>query len=636
MSEKNEEPEMIIDTSKMNAGKADAMEVAEGARQTKWEHPSFGSELFMGVFKPDMIYPFPEQSDEDKKIGDDYVKKVMDFLEDKLDPEEVDETRTIPSEVFDGLAEMGIFAMKIAKEYGGLGFSQVNYNRVMMAVSSYCGSTAVLISAHQSIGVPQPLKMFGTEEQKKAWLPKFREGKISAFALTEPDVGSDPAQMSTTATLTEDGKHYIINGLKLWCTNGPIADILVVMAKTEPIIKNGREIKQITAMIVEKGMPGFEVQHRCDFMGIRGINNGLLSFKNVKVPVENVILGPGKGLKLALATLNTGRLTLPAACTGMAKACVNIVRRWGNERVQWGAAIGKHEAGAQKISYIASHTFAMEAVTHLTSHWADHKDKDIRIEAAMAKMFCSEIAWEVIDQTMQFRGGRGYEKANSLKERGDTPFPVERMMRECRINRIIEGTTDIMKLFLAREAMDPHLTVAQDLIKKHVPMGQKIKSGVKLAGFYSTWYPTQWVNSSLWNTYDHLGKLATHYSYIESTAHRLARTIFHYMGIYQDRLERKQILLGRLMEIGTELFAMTTTCSYALLKMEEMNEDETPKYLADVFCLASKRRIENLFDEISDNDDDKSVKLAKSILAGDLKWMEEGVSHTPSMGNTPE
>lgn len=636
MSEKNEEPEMIIDTSKMNAGKADAMEVAEGARQTKWEHPSFGSELFMGVFKPDMIYPFPEQSDEDKKIGDDYVKKVMDFLEDKLDPEEVDETRTIPSEVFDGLAEMGIFAMKIAKEYGGLGFSQVNYNRVMMAVSSYCGSTAVLISAHQSIGVPQPLKMFGTEEQKKAWLPKFREGKISAFALTEPDVGSDPAQMSTTATLTEDGKHYIINGLKLWCTNGPIADILVVMAKTEPIIKNGREIKQITAMIVEKGMPGFEVQHRCDFMGIRGINNGLLSFKNVKVPVENVILGPGKGLKLALATLNTGRLTLPAACTGMAKACVNIVRRWGNERVQWGAAIGKHEAGAQKISYIASHTFAMEAVTHLTSHWADHKDKDIRIEAAMAKMFCSEIAWEVIDQTMQFRGGRGYEKANSLKERGDTPFPVERMMRECRINRIIEGTTDIMKLFLAREAMDPHLTVAQDLIKKHVPMGQKIKSGVKLAGFYSTWYPTQWVNSSLWNTYDHLGKLATHYSYIESTAHRLARTIFHYMGIYQDRLERKQILLGRLMEIGTELFAMTTTCSYALLKMEEMKEDETPKYLADVFCLASKRRIENLFDEISDNDDDKSVKLAKSILAGDLKWMEEGVSHTPSMGNTPE
>lgn len=636
MSEAQEENEMIIDTSKMSAGKADALEVTESARQTKWEHPSFGSELFMGVFKPDMIYPFPDQSQEDSKIGDEYVAQVMDYLEKNLDPEEVDETRTIPSEVIQGLADLGIFAMKIAKEYGGLGFSQVNYNRVMMAVSSYCGSTAVLISAHQSIGVPQPLKMFGTEEQKKAWLPQFRDGKISAFALTEPDVGSDPAQMSTEAVLSEDGKHYILNGRKLWCTNGPIADILVVMAKTEPKVKNGREIKQITAMIVEKGTPGFEVEFRCDFMGIRGINNGMLTFKDVKVPVENVILGPGKGLKLALATLNTGRLTLPAACTGMAKACVNIVRRWGNERVQWGAAIGKHEAGAQKISYIASHTFAMEAVTYLTSHWADQKDKDIRIEAAMAKMFCSEVAWDIIDETMQFRGGRGYEKASSLKDRGETPFPVERMMRECRINRIIEGTTDIMKLFLAREAMDPHLNIAQDLIKQHVPVGQKIKSGVKLAGFYSTWYPTQWVNSSLWNTYDHLGKLSKHYSYIESTAHRLARTIFHYMGIYQDRLERKQMLLGRLMEIGTELFAMSSTCSYALLKMSKMGDDETPKYLADVFCLASRRKIERLFDELSDNDDDKSVKLAKSVLNGDLQWMEEGVSLTPSAGNTPE
>ncbi len=638
MGEENNaaQDEMIIDTSKMNAGKASAMEVAEGARQTKWEHPSFGGEIFMGVFKPDMIFPFPEQSEEDKKIGDDYVKKIMDFLEANLDPEEVDETRTIPSLVVDGMADMGVFAMKVPKEYAGLGFTQVNYNRVMMAISSYCGSTAVLISAHQSIGVPQPLKMFGTKEQKEAWLPRFREGKISAFALTEPNVGSDPAQMATEAVLTEDGQHYIINGDKLWCTNGPIADILVVMAKTAPIMRGDKEIKQITALIVEKGMPGFEVIHRCDFMGIRGINNGLIRFTNVKVPVGNVILGPGKGLKLALATLNTGRLTLPAACTGMAKACLNSARRWGSERVQWGAPIGKHEAGAKKIAFIASSTFAMEAVTFLTSHWADHKDKDIRIEAAMAKMFCSELAWDVVDETMQFRGGRGYERATSLKERGETPFPIERMMRECRINRIIEGTTDIMKLFLAREAMDPHLTVAADLLKKHVPVGQKIRSGVKLAGFYSMWYPTQWVNSSLWNTYDDLGGLSKHFSYVETTSHRLARTIFHYMGIYQDRLEHKQMLLGRLMEIGTELFAISTTCSYAAHKMSLTEGDETPKYLADVFSLESKRKIERLFDEISDNDDTKAVKLAQSVLDGDITWLEDGISTTPSIGNTPE
>jgi alkylation response protein AidB-like acyl-CoA dehydrogenase len=623
MSDNNEE--MIIDTSKMNAGKRAALEVAEAAREEKISKASFGGDLFMGDFKPELMHPFPKQTPEDKAIGDKLVEEVSSYLEENLDPEEVDETRTIPPEVVDGLAKMGLFAMKVAKEYNGLGLSQVNYNRVMLAVSSWCGSTAVLLSAHQSIGVPQPLKMFGTKEQKEKFLPMFREGKISAFALTEPGVGSDPAQMQTEATLSADGKHYVISGEKLWCTNGPIADILVVMAKTEPIMRNGKEIPQITAFIVEKNMPGFTVAHRCDFMGIRGINNGLLKFDNVKVPVENIILEKGKGLKLALATLNTGRLTLPAACTGMAKQCLQIARRWGNERVQWGASIGKHEAGSRKISYIASHSFAMEAVTFLTSSWADDPEKDIRIEAAMAKMFCSEVAWKIVDETMQLRGGRGYEKASSLKARGELGFGVERMMRECRINRIIEGTTDIMQLFLAREAMDPHLRIAADLIKKHSPMDKKLKAGVDLAKFYSTWYPNQWVNSGLWNNHSDKGALSKHYSFVEGMSHKLARTIFHFMGLYQDRLERKQVLLGNLIDIGTELFAMTATCSFALQRLEENPEDLTPKYLADVFCLNAEERVEELFNRIQHNSTDKQNKLARSVLEGDIKWLEEGI-----------
>jgi hypothetical protein len=626
----SQEEEMIIDTSKMSEGKRDALEIAEAARETIWDKPSFASQLFMGLFQPQMVTPFPTQSQAEREIGDAMITKVSEYLVKNLDAEEVDATRTIPAEVITGLSEMGIFAMKISKEYGGLGLSQVNYNRVMMAISSYCGSTAVLVSAHQSIGVPQPLKQFGTKEQKEKFLPQFSEGKLSAFALTEPNVGSDPAQMSTEAVLTEDGSHFIINGRKLWCTNGPIADIIVVMAQTPPKMVRGREIKQITAFIVEKSMPGITVEHRCDFMGIRGIQNGLMRFDNVKVPAENIILGEGKGLKLALSTLNFGRLTLPAACTGMAKACLNICRRWGNERVQWGAAIGKHEAGAEKLAHISSHTFAMEAVTNLTSHWADMGDRDIRIEAAMAKMFCSEVAWDIIDETMQFRGGRGYERASSLKERGETPFPVERMLRDCRINRIIEGTTEIMQLFLAREAMDPHLKVAADLLKKHTPIGKKVTSGIKLAGFYSTWYPTQWINSSLWHNHGDMDKLAKHYSYIETNSHKLARTIFHYMGLYQDRLERKQLILASLVNIGTELFAMSATCSYAIQKIKDEPElDQTPKYLADVFCLASRRRIEAEFERLDDNDDAKNLKLAKSVLKGDVSWLEDGVIHTP-------
>ena len=252
----------------------------------------------------------------------------------------------------------------------------MNYNRIMIMIASYCGSTTVLASAHQSIGVPQPLKMFGTEEQKATYYPRFVEGAISAFALTEPDVGSDPAQMQTEAKISADGKYYLLNGAKQWCTNSPIADVFVVMAKTAPKIVHGKERRQVTAFIVERDTPGVEVTQRCEFMGLSGMQNGNLKFTDVRMPVENMIGAEGRGLKLALDTLNIGRLTLPAACTGMAKQCLSIVRRWGNERVQWGQPIGHHEAGREKTAFIASTTFAMEALTMLTSRYADMQHVD--------------------------------------------------------------------------------------------------------------------------------------------------------------------------------------------------------------------------------------------------------------------
>jgi len=620
--ENQKDEEMLIDTSGMSEGKRAALEVAESARDTRDHAGSFGSNLFMGIFSSEMIHPFPLQSEEEKKLGDDLIKKVSSYLKENLDPEMVDEERTVPTDVIKGLADMGLFAMKVPKVYNGLELSQVNYNRVMAAIASYCGSTAVLLSAHQSIGVPQPLKLFGTEEQKKTFLPKFREGAISAFALTEIDVGSDPAQMSTEAIPNEDGSQFTINGTKLYTTNGPIADLMVVMAKTAPKVVKGREIPQITAFIVDAKTEGIETVHRCDFMGIRGIHNGLISFKDVKVPADNIILGEGKGLKLALATLNTGRLTLPGACAGMSKQCLSIVRRWGNKRKQWGLPVGYHEAGRNKISFIASSTFAQEAVALITSHWADDPSRDIRIEAAMAKLFSTEQCWSVVDTTMQFRGGRGYEKAKSLRERGEEPYPVERMMREARINTIIEGTSDIMRLFLAREAMDPHLKVAADLLKRHTATGKKISAGIKLAKYYSTWYPAQWINTSLWSSYTELEELSDHFHYVDSTSHKLARTIFHLMGLYRDKLERHQNALGRLMDIGTELFVMATTCSYAVSIKKEHQE---ATLLADNWCLHARKRIERLFEDISSNHDGLDNKLAGETLKGDLKWLEEGI-----------
>jgi alkylation response protein AidB-like acyl-CoA dehydrogenase len=615
--------EPIIDTSKMGAGKRQAMEVAEAARERVWTGEGFAQRLFMGRFDSDSVRIFPMQDAADRAVGDQLCAEVGMFLTANLDPEEVDASRTIPQDVISGLAKMGVFAMKVPKEYGGLGLSQVNYNRVMMLIASWCGSTAVLVSAHQSIGVPQPLKLFGTPEQKAKWFPRFREGAISAFALTEPGVGSDPSQLSTFAAKSEDGSHFIINGEKLWCTNGPIADLMVVMCRTAPVMVNGRERPQITALVVEKGMPGIEVVHRCDFMGIRAIQNGLIRFHDVRVPAENVLWGEGKGLKLALTTLNTGRLTLPAACTGMAKQCLSICRRWGNERVQWGLPVGKHEAGRDKLAFIAASTFAMEAVTWLTSHWADDHSRDIRIEAAMAKLFCSETAWTIVDQTMQFRGGRGYEKASSLKARGEEPFPVERMLRDCRINRIIEGTSEIMRLFLAREAMDPHLRQAKDLLLPKVPVAVRARAGVRLAAHYTAWYLGQWVNGSLWSGHDEMGPLAHRYQYLDAQAHRLARTIFHYMGMYRDKLERQQLLLGHLMEIGTELFAMAATCSFA--RSLATKEDTTPIALAEHFCDLATRRIEQHFRDLH-IDQSGMHGLAKQVLSGDLKWLEGGIA----------
>ncbi|HXC63604.1 MAG TPA: acyl-CoA dehydrogenase family protein, partial [bacterium] len=244
-----------IDTSKMSKGKADAMEVAEESRQSTWEHPSFVGELFMGRFRDDLVSPYPVQGPEDRAVGDELLGRLQEFLEKNVDAEKIDLDQDIPAEVIKGLADLGLFGMKIPKDYGGLGLSQVNYNRAIALVASHCGSTAVWLSAHQSIGVPQPLKLFGTPEQKHEWLPKFAKGAVSAFALTEPEVGSDPAKMTTTATPSEDGNAYLINGVKLWCTNGLVADYIVVMARTPDVEVKGKQRKQITAFIVDTKTP---------------------------------------------------------------------------------------------------------------------------------------------------------------------------------------------------------------------------------------------------------------------------------------------------------------------------------------------------------------------------------------------
>ncbi len=598
----------------------EAMDVAEASRETEWEKPSFVGGLFLGNLDVDLIHPFPEQPAADKAEADDFLNRLERFLAESVDAEKIDAQGEYDYELFKGFNKLGAWGMKIPKEYGGLGFSATNYNRAIGLVATWCGSSVAWLSAHQSIGVPQPLKLFGTEEQKKKYLPRLANGAISAFALTEPGVGSDPAKMQTMATPSPDGKGWIINGEKLWCTNGTKAEIIVVMCQTPPKVVKGKEKKQITAFIVETNTPGFSVEHRCQFMGLRGIGNALLKFDNVYVPNENLLWGEGKGLKLALITLNTGRLTIPAGCAASGRRMLEIAKEWANDRVQWGAPIGKHEAVAQKIAWMASHTFAMEAIVWLTSGLADRGDVDLRLEAAMAKLFNTEVAWQCVDHLVQIRGGRGYETSESLRARGEKGYPVERIMRDMRINRIFEGTSEIQHLFIAREAVDPHMKRGFKILQPETPMGEKVSAAAKAGVFYAGWYPSRYLGWSRKPKYGQFGKLSKHMAYVERTSRRLSRAIFHAMMRYQAKLERKQAVLFRIVDIGTDLFAMSSAITYAtmLAKKGQKNAME----LADVFCREARIRIENTFNSLFTDYDDAAYKLVQEMMKGQYDWFE--------------
>ncbi len=463
----------VIDTSKMAKGQREALELAEAARDPLEDRGSFASNLFVGRYDFDRIYPYPAQSVEDRAAGEEFLQKLETYLREHVDPDEIDRTGEIPPENFKGLAEMGAFGIKVPKKYGGLGLSQSNYGRAAVLLGSWDGNVAALVSAHQSIGVAQPLLLFGTEEQKQKYLPRVAGGEISAFALTETHAGSDPATMSLRAEPSPDGSAFVLNGEKLWCTNGVKAGVLVVMARTPSKIVGGKERKQITAFVVDVDTPGLEIIYRCRFMGLRALYNAVVKFTNVRVPRENIISKEGAGLKVALTTLNTGRLTLPAACVGLSKRLLEISRKWAGERIQWGVPIGKHAAIAGKIAEMAGNVFAMEAMTFLTSSLLDRKAGDLRIETAMCKMWATETTWRIADDAMQVRGGRGYETAQSLAGRGEPPIAVERFLRDCRVNTIFEGSSEIMRLFIAREALDPHLKVGGAIFNTQLPMSER-------------------------------------------------------------------------------------------------------------------------------------------------------------------
>ncbi|OSC28525.1 acyl-CoA dehydrogenase [Mycobacterium vulneris] len=600
-----------------------ARALAEESRESGWDKPSFAKELFLGRFPLELIHPFPKPSDADEARTRAFLDEVRRFL-DTVDGRVIERDAQIPDEYVKGLAELGCFGMKIPSEYGGLGMSQVAYNRALMMISTVHPSLGALLSAHQSIGVPEPLKLAGTPEQKRKFLPRCAAGAISAFLLTEPDVGSDPARLASTATPVEEGKAYELEGVKLWTTNGVVAELLVVMAR---VPKSDGHRGGISAFVVEADSPGITVERRNKFMGLRGIENGVTRLHRVRVPSENLVGREGDGLKIALTTLNAGRLSLPATATGASKWALKIAREWSGERVQWGKPLAKHEAVAGKISFVAATNYALDAVLELSSQMADEGRNDIRIEAALAKLWASEMACTIGDEVLQIRGGRGYETAESLAARGERAVPVEQVVRDLRINRIFEGSSEIMRLLIAREAVDAHLAAAGDLAKPDAGLRQKAAAAVGASGFYAKWLPQLvFGEGQRPKAYNEFGPLSMHLRFVERSSRKLARNTFYGMARWQAKLEQRQGFLGRIVDIGAELFAMSAACVRAEgQRVADPTVGRQAYELAETFCQQATLRVEALFHALWTNTDGSDVQLTHNVLDGRYAWLEDGI-----------
>ncbi len=554
--------------------------------------PAFARELFLGRVRHDLL-ALPEGDPRELEAEEElFLSRLRDFCEKEVDSTEIERADRIPDHIIEGLKDLGAMSIKMPRRYGGLGLSSRCYHRALMLTSTTHPALSELLGAHQAIGLAQPLALFGTDEQKQEFLPRcVRE--ITAFALTEADVGNDPYRIHTTAVHDSATDTYVLDGVKIWTTNGVIADLLVVMALVGP---SDGDAGGMTAFIVDTDSPGVTVEHRSSFLGLRGLENGCIRLHRVMVPACHRIGEVGAGLDIALAAQDTGRLSLPAVSAAAAKWSLSVARQWSAARVQWDRPIGEYEAVAGKLAYIAATAFALEAMVEVTGRRTEGGDTDTRLDAELAKLFATEHACLVADELVQIRGGRGYETAESAVARGERGIPVEQLLRDVRVGRIFDGSTEALRGFIAHDLLeaDGSSTGASESARAGVPSRDAEPGN---------------------------GGLADHLAYIE----RISRHLAHLLNLATAELPtvlERQRHLGRIVDIGAELYAMSVTCVYARALA---GAGDTSTTLADAFCHQSRLRVEALLDRIKDNSDERDRDLARSVLAGSCTWLEKGV-----------
>jgi alkylation response protein AidB-like acyl-CoA dehydrogenase len=564
----------------------------------------FAKGLFFGHFNAPLLFPYPVLKPEEQATVDAAVAEVRRFAKEHIDAAEIDRNADIPPETIAGLARLGVLGMTAPREFGGRAFSQRGYCKIMEVIGGHCASTAVFVNAHHSIGI-RALLLFGTDEQKRRWLPDLVSGnKLAAFALTEPEAGSDAANVQTTATPSADGKTYILNGEKRYISNAAIAQVLTVMART-PV--PGSTETRVTAFLVTPDMPGFQiVEARMPKCGIRGTATGRLAFKDMPVPAENVLGAVGKGLKVALTVLDFGRTTFGASCTGAAKTCVAAASRHANKRVQFKQPLGEFELVKKKIAYMAACAFAMEATTMQCAAFIDRGFEDYMLETAMLKVWSTDALWQIVNDTLQIYGGQGYF----------TNEPYERMMRDARINQIGEGANDVLRAFIALVGMRG---VGMQLKGVLDAFGRLTKDPLGSLGTIARFGAAQIGN--LFVSPD----VPVRSSTIRGDAHRLSKRVREFgqavqslLRTHQEAVLEKQYLQERIADAACELYASSCTLSRLdyLLTYGNGNPAEVQRDVlaGRYFLRLSNRRIRQSLAALSDNDDALTTTTADAIL----------------------
>jgi alkylation response protein AidB-like acyl-CoA dehydrogenase len=562
----------------------------------------FAKALFFGQFNAPMVFPYPEVRPDERETVTKAVADVSRFAEERIDPAAIDREANIPADVIRGLGELGVLGMTVPKEYGGRGFSQLGYCKIMEIIGGRDPSVAIFVNAHHSIGV-RALLLFGTEAQRQRFLPRLVSGEdLAAFALTEPEAGSDAANVQTRATPTPDGRAYILNGTKRYITNGGIAKVLTVMART-PVA--GSSETKVTAFLVTPDMPGFEViEARMPKCGIRGTATGKMAFHDMRVPAENVLGQVGKGLKVALTVLDFGRTTFGACCTGAAKVCLRDAVRYAKKRVQFKQPLSEFELVKKKIAYMAAHAFAMEATVVQCASFIDRGAEDYMLETAMLKLWSTEALWIIVNDCLQIHGGAGYF----------TDLPYERMMRDARINQIGEGANDVMRAFIfvvgARD-------VGEQL--KGVLRGVKnpFKEGAKVWEFVRGRVGRQLRLS--------LPEIPVRSADLRVEAGQLARRIRDFglvvqsvlMHYREDVLER-QYIQERIADAACDLYAASCTLSRLdpLLTQGNHSPEEVRRdaIAGRYFLKLADRRVRQNLAALTDNDDAMTTAAANAAL----------------------